>query len=244
MPITAIHEAFPSHGRKRGSYGSMSWASTGGFTPSGSPVGHWSADTITGLEDDDPVATWPDQANSYDLVQETAAKKPTYKTDIQNSLPCVRFDGTSDTMAVAYGSTLSQPNTFFSVHDFTQGGTDIIFDGIYGDNEQALYCQAGQMHSRLDAGSPTLVDPYMFQTGSPDLNVILFNGASSWFRQNGVQSNNINPGAENPIGLTLGSGYGGNFGWAQVDYFEFIAYDGTETVTDNEAGLKSKWGTP
>jgi len=42
----------------------------------------------------------------------------------------------------------------------------------------------------------------------------------------------------------LGSGYGGNFGWAQVDYFEFIAYDGTETVTDNEAGLKSKWGTP
>jgi len=62
-----------------------------GFTPSGSPVGHWSADTITGLEDGDPVGTWPDQSgNGNDLTQATAANKPTYKTNELNGLPGVK----------------------------------------------------------------------------------------------------------------------------------------------------------
>jgi len=212
-----------------------------GFTPSGSPVGHWSADTITGLEDGDPVGTWPDQANSNDLTQGTAGKKPIYKTNIQNGLPCVQFDGADDYMVTAAWTEITQPNTIFTVHDYTMGATDYIFDSINGLSEQSLYCQTGQMHSRLDAGTAVLVDPYMLQTGNPELDVVLFNGASSWFRQNGVQSNNINPGAEGMIGLTLGSYFGVNTGFAQVDIFEFILYDGNEDPTDNETGLNTKW---
>ena len=73
----------------------------GGFTPSGSPVGYWSADTITGLSDGDPVGTWPDQSGTgNNLTQGTAAQKPTFKVNILNNKPVVRFDGTSDNMSI------------------------------------------------------------------------------------------------------------------------------------------------
>ena len=72
-------------------FGRTTTIAAGGFTPSGSPAGWWPADQITGLEDDDPVGTWPDQSgNSNDLTQATAAKKFTYKENIKNGLPVLR----------------------------------------------------------------------------------------------------------------------------------------------------------
>ena len=70
-------------------------------------VGWWEADAIVGLNDGDPVATWPDQASSpHDFTEST--NKPTYKTNIVNGLPVVRFDATNDVMS----STLSVSNPF------------------------------------------------------------------------------------------------------------------------------------
>ncbi len=47
------------------------------------------ADSLA-LNDGDPVGTWADQSgNGNDLVQATAAKKPTYKANILNGLPVV-----------------------------------------------------------------------------------------------------------------------------------------------------------
>lgn len=65
------------------------------------------ADAITGLSDDDAVGTWADQSgNGNDATQGTAGQKPLYKTNIQNSLPVVRFDGTDDVMVVSDGASL------------------------------------------------------------------------------------------------------------------------------------------
>ena len=81
------------------------------FTPASLPgLALWlDATAITGLVDADPVGTWSDQSgNGRDATQATAAKKPTYKTNIQNGKPVVRFDsiddGLSVTMSLAAGS--------------------------------------------------------------------------------------------------------------------------------------------
>lgn len=59
------------------------------------------ADVIAGA-DDDPVTTWPDVSGSgNDAGQATAGAKPTYKTNILNGKPVVRFDGTADFMSLA-----------------------------------------------------------------------------------------------------------------------------------------------
>ncbi len=50
------------------------------------------ADAITGLNDGDRVTTWIDSSgNSRDATQSVAADKPTYKTNILNGKPVVRF---------------------------------------------------------------------------------------------------------------------------------------------------------
>src|SRR6185503_18751932 len=58
------------------------------------------ADAGAGSSDGDPVGTWTDQSGtSHDFTQATSGKKPLYKTNIQNSLPVVRFDGSDDEMS-------------------------------------------------------------------------------------------------------------------------------------------------
>jgi len=54
------------------------------------------ASSITGLVDNDPVASWTDDDGGEVFSQGTAANQPTYKTNVQNGLPAVRFDGSGD----------------------------------------------------------------------------------------------------------------------------------------------------
>lgn len=68
-----------------------------GFVPSGSPIGWWPAGPLGyfGLEDGDPVGTWPDQSGNGNDIICAEGKRPVYKTNIQNGKPVVRFDGSS-----------------------------------------------------------------------------------------------------------------------------------------------------
>lgn len=63
---------------------------------------HFDASKITGLSDNDPVATWADLRGGNSFTQSTADYKPLYKTNIQNSLPGVLFDGSNDFMTLSY----------------------------------------------------------------------------------------------------------------------------------------------
>lgn len=55
------------------------------------------ADAGAGSSDGDAVGTWTDQSGtSHSFTQATGGKKPTYKVNIRNGLPVVRFDGTDD----------------------------------------------------------------------------------------------------------------------------------------------------
>jgi hypothetical protein len=55
------------------------------------------ASRITGLSDSDPVAQWDDLSGlSNHAAQATGSKRPTYKVNIVNGRPVVRFDGVDD----------------------------------------------------------------------------------------------------------------------------------------------------
>lgn len=57
------------------------------------------ADAITGLSNNDPIDTWADSSgNGYDATS-TSTKRPLYITNVVNSLPVVRFDGSNDVMS-------------------------------------------------------------------------------------------------------------------------------------------------
>jgi hypothetical protein len=51
------------------------------------------ADSITSLDDGDPVMTWTDQSGNAHTTTGTALTAPTYKANIINSKPVVRFAG-------------------------------------------------------------------------------------------------------------------------------------------------------
>jgi hypothetical protein len=64
------------------------------------PAAWWKADAL-GLANADPVATWTDSSgNANSLSQATAGKRPTYRTNVINSKPVVRFDGTDDFLSL------------------------------------------------------------------------------------------------------------------------------------------------
>ena len=212
----------------------------GAFTPSGSPVGHWSADTITGLEDGDPVATWPDQSgNSNDLVQATPAKKPTYQTnEINTTLPIVRFDGTDDFM-ISADASVTQPCTIFFVWKaITWTHLDYMFDG--SNNDTTVVAQFTTTPNVLMyAGGGGLQDNAL-ALGDHGLYVCLYNGGSSTFRLNAGLVASGNVGADDPGGFTIGARALG-YSPANIDVAEAIFYGGSESPTDNEAGLNTKY---
>jgi len=78
----------------------------------GGLVLHLDADAITGLNDGDKVATWEDlSGEGNDATQATEANRPTYKTDILNGKPVVRFDGS--------GSYMIGPGSPFNVDEIS-----------------------------------------------------------------------------------------------------------------------------
>lgn len=84
------------------------------------------ADKLTGLADGAAVATWPDASgNGRDAAQATAAKRPTYRTNVLNGKPVLRFDGVDDGLATP-SITLAATTgvTLFAVVTGLTTGTD------------------------------------------------------------------------------------------------------------------------
>lgn len=87
------------------------------------------ADTIPGLNDGDPISTWPDDSGEGNDATGAGATRPIYRTNILNGLPIARFDG-ADNMDCG-NDTSMRPAQFsaFAVTSYTgtapapQGGT-------------------------------------------------------------------------------------------------------------------------
>lgn len=101
---------------------------------------HLDARQISGLNDGDPVDSWEDESgNEFDATAESG-ERPTYKTDVLNGEPVVRFGG-SETMVTPKltSEAEDQPNTVFAVWSSTEGSSrQFLMDDITEDNRTIL----------------------------------------------------------------------------------------------------------
>lgn len=70
---------------------------SGGFNPAtyGTVLVWLKADSLS-LSDGDPVSTWSDSSGNGNDATSSSTARPTYKTNILNGLPILRFDGSND----------------------------------------------------------------------------------------------------------------------------------------------------
>ena len=100
------------------------------------------ADTLAGLADNAPVASWPDSSgNGASLVQPTGTKQPLWKAAQQNGLGAVVFDGVDDLLT----TTARLPNNAVSVFAVSRLDAAGSFPDIvsYNNSEFELRYTAG-----------------------------------------------------------------------------------------------------
>ena len=112
----------------------------------------WKADALS-LSNNDPVGTWLDSSgNSHPLAGFTTAR-PLYKTNVQNSLPGVLFDGVNDLLEV----TLSVGAfTLVWVLKLTTGGVLWWAEGPAGNEDIVQAADPGLVVQRSDGDGVVL----------------------------------------------------------------------------------------
>ena len=199
-------------------------------------VAHYDA-TQLGLSDDDSVITWTDDSGEgHDL---TAGDAPTYKTNVLNGNPVVRFDGNENYLDVTFGSSLSQPNVIFTVAQATSSPDGFIYDGIDGSNRHWLRAAAnnwGHGAGSEDQGSEHDQDPHIFTS--------ILDGSDGQLRLDGSVDTSGDVGADDLTGLTAGADNSTDSNGA-FDVGEILVVDEGLTSTEienEEQRLSDKWG--
>lgn len=198
-----------------------------------------SAGTIPVTSDGDVVGKWDDKSgNGNHVIQATTAKKPLYKTSIQNSLPIVRTDGVDDVLedttfpdfddiiSVFVAVTVQDKINSHIVRLNTDAQAQIV--GLFVDSTTPFFFRAAAGGGNVDiteaVSEPfTVIASYVFSTSS----------AEGFFDQVSVGSA-ANPGTFNSaIGrLAVGaSNSSGDLG-LQGDLMEIIVYNATLSSAD------------
>ena len=200
------------------------------------PVFWVRADSLSALADGDPVSTWPDLSASPNDLTATTTARPTYKTNILNGHPVVRFAGNPQTMKTADAThpVISQPYTVFVVGKASGNSQTWIapYSGLGGllihringaDHFEWLY--AGSAWFGGSIGSVSSTDAFW------DLQFVV-DGASSYHRMNGRYIIAGSPGTSALGGVKLGScadigGY-----WLTGDIAEVLIFPSALSAAD------------
>ena len=165
---------------------------------------------IAGLANAAAIGTWADRSRSgNDATQATEANKPTYRTNILNGNPVVRFDGTNDSLTS--NAQVNQPSAFMAVWHPSSGGlVEYLVDGLGGSNRQAVIAYSIALGSEVVvfAGSELFAGT---RTESFQIVSAVFNGSSSSLTRNGSVAASGNAGAQNTTGTKIGSRFNNEF---------------------------------
>jgi len=172
------------------------------------------------------VDVWTDQSgNGLDVVSDTG-KMPKLMLNVINGHAVLRFDAADDWMASAvFASALSQPNTVFIVLKHNSGSVAGA-ENYIGSKASAVNAN----NFAITNGTPdswniyagTTLDSGVAIDTNVNIFTLLFNGASSTIRQNGVEIAAGNANTKTMGSLSLG--YGGAEG-VNSDIAEVIVYN-------------------
>jgi len=141
------------------------------------------ASQITGLNDGDAVATWPDRSgNVRDYTQGTVSARPIYKTNIRGSLPIVRLDGVDDQMSASHTITVKTVVVVFDITGappqyaaaaYLAGGSgDAVFYRDTSNTALGTYQSAAGFGPALSGlGSGFLIAIWRFNSSTSNLRV-------------------------------------------------------------------------
>lgn len=213
------------------------------------------ASQITGKNDGDAISQWNDvSGHGRHLLQATGGKQPLYKTNINYSVPAVRFDGIDDFLQTAGFTALPQPYELLIVCKYRSD--------LGGRAFQAhMFGGAGGSVLRFSWGGGTAPAPLVFGAGS-NLNSsfisdpwtgwhqygVVFNGASSEMREDNTVIASGNAGAGTLSGLAVASdGNGTAVVCGDIDVQEVIVLNAASSPTeraDYRAYNVSTYATP
>lgn len=202
-----------------------------------SPVLWVRADSLSALSDGDPVGTWPDLSASPNNFNASGSARPTYKTNVLNGHPVVRFAGNPQTMKTANATspTVSQPYTLVVVGRASGNNQAYIapFSGVGGvyvhrissDNHFTWYFAGSAWIGGVIGSSVDESNVWA--------SMIVANGSASTMRINGrsIATGNA-PGSSALGGFTLGSCVDLGGYWLVGDIAEVILFSSVLSSDD------------
>jgi hypothetical protein len=153
-------------------------------------------------------AKWIKPYAMGDLFQLTSAAKPVYRADSSTLV----FDGVDDAMQTVIGK-YAQPSTITIVFRANKPyeATAVFYDGAESAGRNILYCSQPLGVGRW-YGWASNDGPFHNSVPTADsvfISHVVYNGASSYTRLQGVDYAPANPGPSGLTGLTLGDSYTG-----------------------------------
>jgi len=117
--------------------GGLAVSGGGGFSPKQfTDLLLWlDASSIAGLSDGDAVGTWSDLSGNGYHATEADAARPTYKTNVLNGKPVVRFDGANNFMQLLTSNAMPLNDntvTIFVVYQTTSAARQMLFASSNG----------------------------------------------------------------------------------------------------------------
>ena len=221
------------------------------------PILWLDATSITGLADGAAISTWTDSSGKGNDATGTLTSRPLYKTNIVNSKPVVRFDGTNDYLTVANEPTFDLPTfTIFVVGTASNdGGTftsKTTFAGGVGDaNRRKLQLRrSSSSQFVLYSGSDTANKSMgaVSWSGFNIMSVVARSATDYSLALNGAVSTYSSPSldltAMNNSSLVIGAATSGAE-FLNGDIAEILIYNRALSATERmavESYLAAKWG--
>ena len=195
----------------------------------------------------DTVYRWGDRSdNLFDAIQATASYRPTFKTNIVNSLPVIRFDGVDNVLPIPSSLAGTGDNLSFFIVAIPDGTSPIgMFDS--GDEDSIRQFDSGQWDwfsgSPYTSVSLANTNPVLLEfihTMAPNRSVTFYKNGTYVDVQNTSDSSTT-------LWENLAALGAINFGYAfyDGDMAEFILFKEALSTTNRQAVetyLKTKYG--
>jgi hypothetical protein len=217
------------------------------WTPAnfGTALKLWHKADALSLNDGDPVASWTDSSgNGKHMVNATEAEQPSYETNELNSLPIVRFNGSSDDLTLTTHG-LTKPYTMACVVKVVESSVtngDRVWQFNSGNNFMAV--GGSGLNDHLMAGGSTLVYGLNVLDTNTHIHVLsLAASGNSSGAIDGVAT--TGDAGTSALGANLTYGSNGTSLFLEMDAAEFVWVTGTVSDADIyrlEGYLAHKWG--